>query len=242
MTIKNVSVLGGVMITAVTGAAFADEANIKPKPWKGDAELGIVATSGNTTTQSITARGGVTYEQANWRHIAKIDILNSSSDNITTAERYTASGKSDYKIDARSFVFGRIGYESDRFAGFYYRTTETAGYGYRLIDAKMLTLDLEAGPGARQTKFRSGDSTGEAIGRVASLLTWKISDTATFTEDLSSDIGQDTTITKSVTALKAQVTANLAMKATLTVRNISNVPVGVKNTDSETGLTLVYGF
>jgi putative salt-induced outer membrane protein len=232
--------MAGIALLLTTAAlAVADEA---PKPWKGNAELGIVKTAGNSTTQSITAGGGITYERDRWRHSGTVDIINTSSGNVTSAERYTATGKSDYKLNALSYVFGRLGYENDRFAGFDYRTTEVIGYGRRVINAGAVTLDLEAGPGARQTKLTNDGSTNEAIGRVAGNFAWKVSATATFTEDLSSDIGQDTTVTQSITALKAQVAGNLAMKASLTLRNISTVPADKKNTDSETALTLVYGF
>ena len=240
MKFKYASALGGVMMITVIGSVFADEAS--PKPWKGNAELGIVKTSGNTSTQSINASAGIVYKRDRWTHNGKFELLNSSSDNVTSAERYTATGKSDYKLDELSYVFGRLDYENDRFAGFEYRTTEVIGYGRRVINRDTVTLDLEAGPGARQIKYIHGDSKNEAIGRVAAMFAWKVSDTATFTEDLSSDIGQDATISKSVTALKAQVAGNLGMKVSFTVRNVSKVPVGTNKTDRETTITLVYGF
>ena len=240
MTLKTVSALCGIFMISAVGTVYADEANTTP--WKGNAGLGIVKTSGNTTTQSITANGSITYERDQWRHTGTIDILNTSSDRVTTAERYAATGQSNYKLNALSYVFGRLSYENDRFAGFDYRTTEVIGYGRRLINRDTVTLDLEAGPGARQTKFRNGESKSEGLGRVAGMFAWKVSDTASFTEDLSFDFGSDSTISKSVTALKAQVAGNLAMKASYTVRNVSKVPVGIKKTDSETALTLVYGF
>ena len=239
MNYKHVFLTGVLMISAA-GSVFADEA--APKSWKGNAELGIVKTSGNTTTQSINAKAGIAYERDQWRHNAGIEILNTSTDEVTSAERYTVTGKSDYKFDALQYLFVTIAYESDRFAGFDDRTTEAIGYGRRVISRDTVTLDLEAGPGARQTRFTDGDSTSEALGRLVAAFAWKLSDTATFTEDLSSDIGQDVTINKSVTALKAQVAGNLAMKASYTVRNVSKVPVGTRKTDSETTLTLVYGF
>lgn len=52
-------------------------------------------------------------------------------------------------------MFGLVSYENDRFAGFNYRMSETLGYGYRVISQDTLTLDLEAGPGARQTQLRN---------------------------------------------------------------------------------------
>ena len=239
MRLMKIIFIGSIMMAAA-GSVYAADADTKP--WKGNAELGIVKTSGNTTTQSINASAGIVYERDKWRHTAKTEVLNTSSDKVTSAERYTVTGKSDYKFDAVSYVFATIVYESDRFAGIDSRTTEAVGYGRRVINREKVSLDLEAGPGARQTNFKDGDSTNEALGRLVAAFAWKVSDTATFTQDLSSDIGEDVTINKSVTALKAQVAGNLAMKASYTVRNVSKVPLGTKKTDSETALNLVYGF
>jgi putative salt-induced outer membrane protein len=79
-----------------------------PRPWKAEAELGIVATSGNTETTSVKAHAGVVHEQGKWRHTGKVDALNTSDATRTTGERYALSGKSDYKFDARSYVFGLV--------------------------------------------------------------------------------------------------------------------------------------
>ena len=96
-TLKNISTLCGVTMLLASGLVRAEDSD--SKPWQGDAELGIIKTSGNTTTQSITTRAGITYEQDHWRHNAKIEVLNSSNSNVTTAERYLVTGKSDYKMD-----------------------------------------------------------------------------------------------------------------------------------------------
>lgn len=237
MSIRN-SVATIVLLAAAT-PAMAEDA---PKPWKGEAGLGVVATSGNTETTTVKAYAGVVYEKEKWRHTGKFDALNSSDAVRTTAERYMLSGKSDYKFDELNYMFGLVGYENDRFAGFDYRLSEVVGYGRRVINQSNLTLDLEAGPGARQTKFKTGDSDNELIGRVAGNLLWKLSPTASFTENLTSEIGSKAAITRSVTALTAQLAGNLAMKLSFTARHISDVPVAVKKMDTETAVTLVYGF
>ncbi len=237
MSIRNIAAT--IVLLGTTVPAMAEDA---PKPWKGEAGLGVVATSGNTKTTTVKGYAGVVYEKEKWRHTGKFDVLNSSDAVRTTAERYMLSGKSDYKFDELNYMFGLVGYESDRFAGFDYRVSEVVGYGRRVINQSNLTLDLEAGPGARQTKFKTGDSDNELIGRVAGNLLWKLSPTATFSENLTSEFGSTSTITRSVTALTAQLVGNLAMKLSFTARHISDVPVAVKKTDTETAVTLVYGF
>lgn len=231
--------LAVIILIGLSGPAIAE---VTTQPWKGEAEVGIVATSGNTETTSMKARASVVHEQDKWRHTGKFDALNTSDAIRTTGERYALSGKSDYKIDVRSYAFGLVSYENDRFAGFDYRTSEVLGYGYRVINQDSLTLDLEVGPGARQTQLRNGTSKNEFIGYIGGKLLWKFSPSASLSEDLATEIGSGATITRSVTALTAQLAGSLAMKLSFTARHISEVSVLVKNLDTETAMTLVYGF
>lgn len=135
-----------------------------------------------------------------------------------------------------------INYEDDKFSGYDYRVSEALGYGRRVIDEPTLMLSLEIGPGARQSKLETGGSDNEMTARGAAKLEWKIAETSTFTEDLTTDVGEDVTVTKSITALRAQINGSLATKITYTIKNTSDVPVGVRKTDTETAVTLVYSF
>lgn len=237
----NKFMIAGVLTSAAflgleISAAAADS-------WKGDAELGILATNGNTKTKNITAKGQAVNERDLWRHTLKAEILNSSDTGVTTAERYNASGKSDYKLTEKSFVFGLLTYENDRFSGYDYRTTETLGYGRNIIKSDNLNLDLEAGLGARQSKVTdTGDKLNEGLLHLAGNLGWKLSDTSTFTEELSSDVGKESTVSKSVTGLKTQIMGNLASKITYTAKYTTKVPSSVRQFDTETAVTLVYSF
>lgn len=237
MLLKN-----GLAVIILLGLAGPSIAAVPAQPWKGEAEVGIVATSGNTETTSLKARAGVVHEQGKWRHTGKFDALNTSDATRTTGERYALTGKSDYKFGERSYAFGLVSYENDRFAGFDYRTSEVLGYGYRVISQDTLTLDLEVGPGARQTQLNNGTSKNEFIGYIGGKLLWKFSPSASLSENLATEIGSDTTITRSVTALTAQLAGSLAMKLSFTARHISEVSGSVKNLDTETAVTLVYGF
>ena len=210
--------------------------------WKGNVELGIVNTTGNTKTETTSAKAKAATETEKWRHTITYESLNSSDQGVTTAERYALNGQSDYKLDKKNFFFAMINYEDDRFSGYDYRMTEAIGYGRRVLDEPDLTLDLEIGPGARQSKLETGKTENETMVRGAGKLNWKISKTSSFTEDLSVDAGEDSTVTKSVSALSAQINGSLATKITYTVKNTSDVPVGVKKTDTELAVTLVYKF
>lgn len=210
--------------------------------WKASAELGYVATSGNTETTTMNAKAMASTERESWRHKLEITALNASDDISTTAEKYSLTGQSDYKLTKPNYLFGVINYENDKFSGFEYQITEAIGYGRRVIDVTGLSLDLEIGPGARQSKLDTGETDSETIIRAAAKLDWAISKTSRFTEVLTIEDGEDVTISKSVTGLSSKINGSLSMKITYTYKNTSEVPVGVEETDTETAVTLVYDF
>lgn len=214
----------------------------KPAAWTGEAALGFIMTSGNTDTQSINGKAQAVNERDMWRHAAVFEMLNTENTNTTTAERYLLSGQSNYKFKPRHSVFGLASHEDDRFSGYDWRASEVIGYGYRAIEEPNLILDLEAGPGARQSKLNNGTRDNEGMFHLGGNLGWKVSETSSFSEVLTSDIGSDTTISKSVTGLKTQINGSLSMKLAYTVKHTSDVPVGIKKVDREAAVMLVYGF
>jgi len=224
-----------------SGVAVAQESGTK---WKKEAELGYVATSGNTETQTLSAKAKAEAELTKWRHKAGIEMLQSEDDNSTIAEKYNVYGQTNYKFAETQYAWGTLGYEDDRFSGFKYQVTAAAGYGIRVINKEAMTLDFEAGPGVRiiELDAANSDSDSEGVFRIAGNFQWDVSETAHFSQELTSEIGEDITISKSVTALQSQVNGSLAMKLTYTLKNTSDVPVGIKETDTETAVTLVYSF
>jgi len=233
-----------LMVSALLFSANAAAKDADPESlWKASAELGYVSTSGNTNTQTLNAKGMVSTDRKDWRHKAQISAMNSSDDDITTAEKYNLIGQSDYKLAGdKNFLFGVIDYENDKFSGYQYRVSESVGYGRRMIEDTDLTLDLEIGPGARQSKLDDGTTESEGIIRAAANLGWAVSKTSQFGEALTVEAGEDVTVTKSVTSLSSKINGNLSMKITYTYKTTSEVPVGIDDTDTETAVTLVYNF
>lgn len=233
--------LGSVL--AVGNAVAEEEAHLV---WSGDAELGYVSTSGNTKTKTVNAKMDATRDNTHWRHNAKLNALNTSEENTTSAEKYTGDWKTDFKLDTANFLFVSANYESDRFSGFDFQSTLAAGYGRHLIKSDKASLEVEAGPGYRYSKLKvevdGDDAEDEAILKLSGKYRYKFTDTSQFMQDLVFDAGDAANIIKSVTAVKAQIVGQLAMKASYTVKHTSEVPVDTDKTDSETALTLVYSF
>jgi putative salt-induced outer membrane protein len=232
--------IGLALAVLAAAPAWGEDA---PEGFSGEAALGFVSTGGNTETQNLNAGAKVGYESDHWRHEGKAETVLASDQDGATAERYFVTGKSDRKLGERAYVFGTASWEKDLFSGYEYRITEALGLGYRLVATDKVTLDLEAGPGARQSRVeRSGTTDNEGMARVALNGEWKATDTATLSEEATSEIGNDATVTRSVTALKTKVTGKLAAKVQFTAKNTSDTPPGVESTDYETAVALVYAF
>lgn len=227
----------------VCSAIFATSVQADEQPagtWKSDAELGVILSNGNTQTENINAKLGALNERTKWRHEFQLEALRASDADTTTAEKYLVSGKSAYKFNAFDYVFGTASYDDDRFSGYEYQATEAIGYGRRLAATDRVIFDVEAGPGMRQSKTENGDAQNDAILRAAAKLNWTLNTTSVFSEALSTEMGEDITVSKSVTALKTNVAGNLAMKLSFTAIHTSDVPPGFHNTDTQTAVALVY--
>ncbi|MDH3451211.1 MAG: DUF481 domain-containing protein [Gammaproteobacteria bacterium] len=229
------------MLCFSVGTATAQETN-STVTWKGEAELGLVNTTGNTETENLNARGSVVNERRRWRHSGTLDFARVTDQEETTARRFAMLAKTDYKFTERSYGFGVVTYEDDRFSGYEYQASVAVGYGRKLITHEDLILEGETGLGARRSEPDSADTRDEAIVRGALNLDWKISDAVAFVELFSVEAGEEITITKSVTALKSQIAGNLASKITYTVRHASEVPADTEETDTALAITLVYSF
>lgn len=235
---KTVSVALLLVISAGAGAETTQNDKIK---WQSDAELGLIITNGNSTARNVSTKLNLLNERPRWRHQAKAEGLKASDKQGTTAEKYLANAKTNYKFSKNNYIYLMLNYEDDRFSGYEYQASESLGYGHRFQPASSAIIDLELGVGARQSRIDdTGEYVDEGTGRVATMLEWKISPTSVFKEEASLEFGEDNTVSRSVTSLKAKVSEDLSMKLSFSVRRNSTVPAGVRNTDTETAVTLVY--
>lgn len=213
-----------------------------PASFSNHVELSAVQTSGNTKTLALNAKGKSVHEGDSARETIQGSINNSSDHNKSTAEAYKLSAQQDWKVSERNYVFFRFGFESDRFAGFKRRLSETIGYGRDLIKTDTLNWKLEAGGGFQQINYTDLTKKNGTILRSATNVKWKISDTATFTQDLSTEGGGNGWASESITGLQHALNAHLASKMSFKVAHNTKVNTGVKKTDIESAISLVVSF
>ena len=227
-----------MILVGTLSSAVAEDA----EAWATEVEVGLVSTSGNTDTQNLKLRADSKGDFAHFRHHFHLENLQSSTDGSVTAQKFYAFYQADYKLDEISAVFGRISYDDDRFSGFKYQSDLTAGYSRMLFDTGTMALTGDVGVGLRVSELDSGQKNEEGIVRLAGKYAWEVSGNAAFQQLLSSEIGSKSTISRSDSSITATINGSLSMKLSLTVKHNSVVPVGRDKTDTETSVTLVYGF
>ncbi|MEM7432013.1 MAG: DUF481 domain-containing protein [Pseudomonadota bacterium] len=238
----NTKFLSGLCLLMIALPLAAQEEEAPESPWSGKALLGYLATSGNTDNTNLNSGFSVGYSAGDWTHGFEATAINATEDNETTAEAYTAGWKSERALSEANFLFGRLDWRKDRFSGYDTQFSQTVGYGRRIIDTDRHSLNGEIGAGARQSDLITGETESETIATGGLYYKWTISDTAAFTQDFLVETGSSNTYLESVTALSATLVGDLALVASYTVKNNSDVPLGVEKTDTYTALSLEYGF
>ncbi len=213
-------------------------------PLEGEGEVGYTRTSGNTDTASLNVKLSLSKEAGDWRHSGELAVLSAATDSKTTAEAYTLKARSNHSLGDRRYVFGALRYENDRFSGYDYQGSLVVGLGARLLErADGMVLDVDVGLGGRTSQdAATGKSSQEGVLLLNGNFAVPLSDSATFTEDLSVEGGSDNTYSESVTGLKLKVLDDLAAKIAYTVKHNSSVPASTNKTDLQTAVTLVYAF
>ena len=212
-------------------------------PWTGSAGLNFNSASGNSDSQNVGADMGLSYTNGGrWTHNFDALAINSESAAIRSAERYLAAYQANYAINARSYFFGKLEGEKDRFSAYDLRKTEALGYGYKIFDTDAQKWNVEIGAGATQLDLLTGGTENSGIALLGTDYIRKLSETAEFEQNIDYQIGSENNYLNSVTSLRAKVWENIGVKLSYNIKNNSDVPVGIKKSDKYTSIGLDYSF
>ncbi|WP_307734720.1 DUF481 domain-containing protein [Massilia hydrophila] len=236
----------------VHGPIRMDLPEIPEGGWFTSAEVGAIATSGNTTGTSITGKVDARHETANWSHefivsgFFKEDEYEDDDGRLArskSAERFAASAKASLKLlgeGKRAFILGS--HVNDRFGAYTRYSSLAVGHGSRWYDSDNKTLDVEIGPGYFAGERATGEDENGLTVRGAAQFRWRVSPSAYFAQTVSVEKGTSNTHSVAETSLSTKINSTMQMKAGFSARSDSSVPAGKKNTDTQTSLTMVYSF
>lgn len=211
--------------------------------WSGSVAAGATARTGNTENVGVSGAIDLTYRKSRWEHIGK-----ASGDYLRTREE-TQEQVIDleyqvrYSLGDRSFLYGLTRYEDDRFSGFDYEFTASAGLGRDVIKTPAFEWTLAAGPTLRIARRADEDHSERAPGgRLTSALGWQVSETATVTDETELLADRDRVRAQNEVGLKLRIIDRLSAKLSFKAEYRSDVPEHAKHADTTTRGSLVYDF
>ncbi len=210
--------------------------------WHGEGELGASKVTGNTDTTDIAIGIRLTKDGLKWAHKFNVTGDYQHAQGVAGVDKYLAGYEANYKFNAQLFLFGLLQWDRDHFAGFNNRVTESAGLGYNIFHTPKLRWDVTLGPAFRQIDQVIGPMQHDVEARLATRLTWNISDATIFTEEMSFYIGGGNSTSQATTAITTKLIDALAARASFNIKKETAPGSGFKKTDTASRVTLVYGF
>ncbi|HEX3835381.1 MAG TPA: DUF481 domain-containing protein [Steroidobacteraceae bacterium] len=237
--------------------AMADDAPAPPPPpLTVKAQVGYVSSHGNTDAQTANAKLDAAYVVGAWKHELQLAGLYGKSNDIVSAENLDAQWQSNYNFTNRLFGFGALHYADDKFSGFQYQETVSAGAGYSIVKFADATLDAQVGVGYRRLRpeLLDKDAGGDVIARIpldvetGAVVTGNIKGmyafnaTTKLTDVVAVESGSDNTLLQNDLGLQVNMSKALAITVGYEVRHNSAPPVGLVKTDSQVTFNLAYAF
>ncbi len=172
------SLMAGALLAALASfGAQADDAPATGTPasnpadnggWTGSGEFGFASSYGNSRSENINAKLGLTQENEMWKNNFYLNGLRSKGEVevqdqygnevdrlTTTANRYDTGASVGYKLDPRSYIVTAARYEHDDFGANLWQGIVSVGYGYIALKTERTELSFEVGPGYK--RYRPAD-------------------------------------------------------------------------------------
>jgi len=248
MSKSTVAVLATVALLLTGGLARAQDS------WSTRDEVGFVAARGNSDAETANAKIEVIREINKWKYTLATSGLYGRSASITSAQHVDGRFQTDHAFGERSFWFGAVRYEDDRFSGFDYQSTATTGLGHKFIDTDATKLAIQIGAGYRAlrpellvrdpitnevTARVLGDRSHDGVANGALTFSHAFNDHTRVLNSLLTEAGQANTLTRNDLSLEVKMIKTFAVSIGFSLRHNSE-PAGLKSTDTLTTVNLVY--
>lgn len=214
------------------------------KPWTGQAEFSFLSTQGNTETLSLGVKGSGTRNWTHWALQARGEYLQTRDAIAITAESYLLGSRGTRKFLGFD-LFTDFEYQSNQFAGFVDLYKIALGIGREFYKSDAHAIRLEIGPA-----FVVEKNTGMVVNRFSSigaqlLHEWTLSTQVKFTDRVSY-LGNLERFADSryelELGLAAPVSQWFSLKAAYLAQYRNLPPIGKKNFDGKTTLSILATF
>ncbi len=213
--------------------------------WGGEASVAGSKTSGNTDTTDVGLALHLNKTDGLWKHNFDTTYDLGKVSGLDNKNRFFLGYKLDRKISDRMYVYGNASYFTDDFGPFKQGSFAGAGVGYNVIQPDPMVWDVEGGAGFRSQKVREAGivpsfKRDEFALRGASKFKYQLNDAVSLFNNSEVIWSKSDTYIWNDIGVTANLAGNLAARFSFRVDNHSDVPVGVKKTDTITRGSIVY--
>ncbi len=212
-------------------------------PWSGDVAFGFLSTTGSSEATNYNSKLRLIYSVEQYKNDFSFNAIYGEQEGVRSVERYAVTNQTDYNINIRDFAFLALDFEKDSFGAVRERTSQTIGYGRRVLRGPVHTLNLNAGGGSRQQLPQDSNSRDyDFIGRLSADYLWKITETSTFSQKFRIEAGVENTFTEAISELRLSIIGNVTANISFTARDNSVTSFDSQRTDTFTAVNLGYKF
>lgn len=252
-------ILHGVAYAAPAASDGADEGSAdKDAPagtWAAQAQLGLIVTSGNTTTKSGNASFDLAHRMDRWTLSGGGAELYASTGDLNTQQDTSAHVQADLDLSPRTFWFSTLRWDRNLFTGFAYQESVASGGGFKFVQSSTTLLDGELGIGYRrqEPEILTTGTLGNVLARERQPVvsdavlqaglnySHDITQSTKLVNTLLVQYGASDTSTSDNLALQVKVDATLSLAVGMQLVNNSSPPGGSeKHTDTVVTVNLVY--
>jgi putative salt-induced outer membrane protein len=213
--------------------------------WDLKGELSFVATGGNSSTQTLGAATDLTHRTPRATTRVTSSFLTSEAESVTNARSFGVQLRHGFRSGPRLELFGRLGYNRDRFAGIEHRSIAEAGAAFTPAVPPRHSLAIEASAGYTAEQRLASPDLHFATATGAIKYAWRISSGVVLTDDLAVvsdlEVGRNWRATNLV-AVSVALTRRFSLKTSNAIEYRNLAVPGFERTDLRTSAALVFAF
>jgi putative salt-induced outer membrane protein len=228
----------------------------KRQGWSGAASIGLSLSTGNTEKKDLTISGHITHNELRLKHTIAVKGELTEKRGNQTENMYKLAYKVDYALSNQGYLFNVLAYKYDKFANIDYRVFNVVGYGRQVIKNNRHDLQVKAGVGLLKVKYldeapnnirapiqsvKTPDVKGGII-YLGMLYKFRLTDTTTFSEEITLQGADEANFSESVTSLNIPITKKVSVSLNYTASYEPEVTGRFKKTNTKTSVNLVGKF
>lgn len=181
---------GGALQPQAVPLTSVDKINPPPVKWTGNIAAGLLISQGNVDSEQYN----LSLEAVRRADKDRITVTGSyifgttedaDGNDVTTNDAWKMTGKYDYFVDKKWYLFAGASFEKDRVANLDLRFVPSGGVGYQWVERPGFNFSTEAGIAWVYEDYRNADSEDFIAAKLAYHVDYAVNDQVTLFHNLT---------------------------------------------------------